>query len=145
MVLTVHSAQFIPSSPPNIFNSVLKDYITPSWGPSAPLDRKVTAVQLVGAIARTSPQKLGPSVGEILPGLFTAIAKDDGELKESCLQVCFIGPFFALVDKVFSDYGSAGAPLSTRSRFWSQPNHQFCARLHQVRSCMSLPPTLYLK
>jgi hypothetical protein len=47
----------------------------------------VTAVQLVGAIARTSSQKLGPSVGETLPGIFSAIAKDDVELKESCLQV----------------------------------------------------------
>jgi cullin-associated NEDD8-dissociated protein 1 len=42
---------------------------------------------LVGAIARTSPQRLGPSVGEMLPGIFAAIAKDDAELKESCLQV----------------------------------------------------------
>lgn len=79
-------AQFIPGSAPNVFNAVLKDYIMPSWGGSVPLDRRVTAVQLVGAIARTAPQKLGPVVGELLPGIFSAISKDDPELKESCLQ-----------------------------------------------------------
>ncbi|KAG8804388.1 hypothetical protein FRC16_008910 [Serendipita sp. 398] len=79
-------AQFIPTSSPSVFGTVLRDYISPSWGSSIPLDRKVTAVQLVGAIARTSPQRIGPVVGETLPGLFSAISKDDGELKESCLQ-----------------------------------------------------------
>ena len=42
--------------------------------------------QLVGAVARYSPASIGAALGEIVPGLLKASAKDDAELRESSIQ-----------------------------------------------------------
>ena len=85
--LTLGAANFVPTSSDPVFTSVQRDWISPSWGPSVPVERKVTTVQLVATIARQSPQKLGPILPEVLNGMFEAVSKDDPELKEGCLQV----------------------------------------------------------
>lgn len=59
----------------------------PNLAQSANVDKQMTTVQLVAAIARSSPQQIAPSLPEIVPGILKATQRDNDELREASLQV----------------------------------------------------------
>ncbi|KAG8898086.1 hypothetical protein FRB99_007676, partial [Tulasnella sp. 403] len=79
-------AQFLPIVPEDRFSDLLKTNVIPSLSSSASAENKKTVVQLVGGIARYSPHKLGPAVGDVMPGILAASSVDDSDLREGCLQ-----------------------------------------------------------
>lgn len=82
-------AQFLPISQPQYFSGLLKDLIYPNLASSASVDKQRTTVQLVAAIARHSPHQIAPVLNDVVPGIIKAASKEDEELRESGLQVCW--------------------------------------------------------
>lgn len=54
---------------------------------SSDLDKKKTSVQLIGALARSSPRRVGRRLPEFMPKIIEAARTDDDELRETTLQV----------------------------------------------------------
>ncbi|KAG6819791.1 hypothetical protein H0H93_008643 [Arthromyces matolae] len=79
-------SQYVPISPPELFNEVLTANVFPYLGDSAHLEKQKTAVQLVAAVARHSPSQIAGVLGQIVPGILKAVQKDDDELREGSLQ-----------------------------------------------------------
>ncbi|EPQ30131.1 uncharacterized protein PFL1_02248 [Pseudozyma flocculosa PF-1] len=50
------------------------------------LDKRRTAVQLIGVLARTSPSRLGRRLPEFMPQVLATADEDDDELREVCMQ-----------------------------------------------------------
>jgi cullin-associated NEDD8-dissociated protein 1 len=44
-------------------------------------------VQLVAAVVRQSAGQIASVLGDIVPGILSAVQRDDDELREGCLQV----------------------------------------------------------
>jgi cullin-associated NEDD8-dissociated protein 1 len=80
-------AQFIPISQPELFSELLKSYVYPFLVSSTNSEKQRTTVQLVAAVARHSAGQIAPVLGNIVPGILSAVQKDDDELRESALQV----------------------------------------------------------
>lgn len=78
---------FVPTSTPDVFSQLLDSEVTPNLASSANVERQMTTVQLVAAIARNSPQRIAPSLPIIIPGLLKAVQRDNDELREAALQV----------------------------------------------------------
>ncbi|KZT42868.1 ARM repeat-containing protein [Sistotremastrum suecicum HHB10207 ss-3] len=78
-------AQFLPTSTPEQFQSLLRQSIIPGLA-SSHLESKRTVVQLVAAIARYAPQKIAADLGDVVPGVLKATNQDDAELRESGLR-----------------------------------------------------------
>lgn len=72
-----------------LFDELLASTILPGLSGAASADQEKTTVQLVGAVARHSPQKVGPMLLDIVPRILKAAAKEDDELREAVLQVHF--------------------------------------------------------
>ena len=51
------------------------------------MDKQRTTVHLVAAVVRQSPISITGVLGDLVPGILTAVQKDDDELREGCLQV----------------------------------------------------------
>ncbi|KAI0075919.1 ARM repeat-containing protein [Panus rudis PR-1116 ss-1] len=79
-------AQFLPVSQTQIARDLIKSIVLPALGPGANAEQQRTIVQLVAAVARHSPQHLGPFMSDVVTGIVKAIPKEDEELRESCLQ-----------------------------------------------------------
>ncbi|KAI0040026.1 TIP120-domain-containing protein [Auriscalpium vulgare] len=79
-------AQFVPLSSPELFSQLLTSVVNANLVPSAPLEKQRTTVNLVAAISRTSPQRIAPGLGDIVPGILKAVQKDDDDLREGSLQ-----------------------------------------------------------
>ncbi|KAL4244143.1 CAND family protein [Abortiporus biennis] len=106
-------AQFLPLSQSQVFSELFSSTILPSLAPNAPLDKKRTNVQLIAAVSRHSPQQIAPYLNDVVPGVLKASAKDDEELRESCLQALEalvlrcpseIGPFLTNIIQVGKEY-----------------------------------------
>jgi cullin-associated NEDD8-dissociated protein 1 len=82
-------SQFVPLSAPELSAQLVSSVINPNLQLSAPLEKQRTTVNLVAAIARTSPQRLASGLGTIIPGIFRVVDQDDEELREAALQVIF--------------------------------------------------------
>jgi cullin-associated NEDD8-dissociated protein 1 len=80
-------SQFVPLSSPELSAQLLSTVINPNLERSAPLDKQRTTVNLVAAIARTSPQRLASGLGAIISGILHVVDLDDEELREGALQV----------------------------------------------------------
>lgn len=97
-------SQFVPLSAPELSAHLLSAVINPNLQLSAPLEKQRTTVNLVAAIARTSPQRLASGLGTIVSGILRVVDLDDEELREGALQVKFslystclcVDPFKAL-------------------------------------------------
>ncbi|KAI0063091.1 TIP120-domain-containing protein [Artomyces pyxidatus] len=79
-------SQFVPLSSAELFSGLLSTVINPNLLPSAELEKQRTTVNLIAAIARQSPQRIAPALGDIVPGLLKAVYKEDDELREGSLQ-----------------------------------------------------------
>ncbi|KAH9982078.1 TIP120-domain-containing protein [Lactifluus volemus] len=79
-------SQFVPLSSPELSAQLLSTVINPNLERSAPLDKQRTTVNLVAAIARTSPQRLASGLGAIISGILHVVDLDDEELREGALQ-----------------------------------------------------------
>ncbi|KAN0060779.1 hypothetical protein ACQY0O_007437 [Thecaphora frezii] len=53
---------------------------------SGSIDKRRTAVQLVGVLARTSPSRLGRRLPEFMPQVLSTAEEDNDELREVCMQ-----------------------------------------------------------
>jgi cullin-associated NEDD8-dissociated protein 1 len=80
-------SQFVPLSAPDLSAHLLSAVINPNLQLSAPLEKQRTTVNLVAAIARTSPQRLASGLRTIISGLLRVVDRDDEELREGALQV----------------------------------------------------------
>ena len=89
-------SQFVPLSSPDLSAQLLSTVINPNLERSAPLEKQRTTVNLVAAIARTSPQRLASGLGAIIPGILRVVDLDDEELREGALQVKSFGLAFFL-------------------------------------------------
>ncbi|KAL0945592.1 hypothetical protein HGRIS_014751 [Hohenbuehelia grisea] len=78
-------SQFIPISNPILFQDLLQAYVLPNLSSSASLDKQRTTVNLIAAVARSSPAQISSVVGELVSGLLKASQRDDSELQESSL------------------------------------------------------------
>jgi cullin-associated NEDD8-dissociated protein 1 len=87
-------SQFVPLSSPDLSAQLLSTVINPNLERSAPLEKQRTTVNLVAAIARTSPQRLASGLGAIIPGILRVVDLDDEELREGALQVKSFGLAF---------------------------------------------------
>ena len=67
---------------------MVKSTLVPALASSSTLEKQRTTVNLVGATARYSPQRLGASLGDLVPAILALASKDDPELREGCLQTC---------------------------------------------------------
>ncbi|KAF8525252.1 armadillo-type protein [Hysterangium stoloniferum] len=79
-------AQFLPSSSPEVANHLLRNVIVSSLDAATPAAMQRTTIQLLGAIARFSPQIISSVLGEVVPCILKAASQDDDEQKESSLQ-----------------------------------------------------------
>ncbi|THH17136.1 hypothetical protein EW146_g3609 [Bondarzewia mesenterica] len=79
-------AQFVPLCSPQLFTELLASDITPNIAPSANVEKQRTTVQLVAAIARTSPQLIAAALNVIVPGILNVVQRDDDETREGSLQ-----------------------------------------------------------
>lgn len=70
-----------------MFSGLLSSEMMPNLAPTANVEKQMTMVQLVAAIARSSPQRIAPSLPEIVPGLLKATQRDNDDLREASLQV----------------------------------------------------------
>lgn len=70
-----------------MFSELLSSEVMPNLAPSANVEKQMTTVQLVAAIARSSPQQIAPSLPAIVPGILKATQRDNDELREASLQV----------------------------------------------------------
>lgn len=82
-------AQFLPSTRAELFQELLSTKVFPGLAPSASLEEQRTTVQLVAAIARHTPHQIEPQLGKIVPAVNKSLQREDEELQESALQVCF--------------------------------------------------------
>ena len=82
-------AQFLPSTRTELFQELLSSKVFPGLTPSANVEDQRTTVQLVAAIARHTPHQIEPHLGEIVPALNKSLQREDEELQESALQVCY--------------------------------------------------------
>jgi cullin-associated NEDD8-dissociated protein 1 len=82
-------SQFVPLSAPELSAHLLSAVINPNLQLSAPLEKQRMTVNLVAAIARTSPQRLASGLGTIVSGILRVVDQDDEELREGALQVKF--------------------------------------------------------
>jgi cullin-associated NEDD8-dissociated protein 1 len=80
-------AQFIPISQPELFTQLLKAHVYPFLTPSANTEKQRTTMHLVAAVARHSAGQIAPVLNDIVPGILTAVQKNDDELREGGLQV----------------------------------------------------------
>ena len=89
-------SHFVPLSAPELSVQLLSAVVNPNLQLSAPIEKQRTTVNLVAAIARTSPQRLASGLGAIVPGILRVVDQDDEELREGALQVNFslMLPFF---------------------------------------------------
>lgn len=78
-------AQFIPVTPPVLFQELLTRDVLPGIA-SGSSERQQTMVQLVAAVARHSALRIAPVLEEIVPSILKAVKKEEEELRESCLQ-----------------------------------------------------------
>ncbi|PWN22206.1 TIP120-domain-containing protein [Microstroma glucosiphilum] len=53
---------------------------------SSDVDKRKTSVQLIGALARSSPRRVGRRLPEFMPKIIEAAGTDDDELRETTLQ-----------------------------------------------------------
>ncbi|KAH9949483.1 ARM repeat-containing protein [Amylocystis lapponica] len=79
-------AQFLPTSQPEVFSTLLSSNILPALAQSANVEQQRTTVQLVAAVARHTPHHISPVLNDILPGILKAVQREDEELREGCLQ-----------------------------------------------------------
>lgn len=79
-------AQFIPISDPSLFTALLNNEVLPNLTSGASLEKQKTTVQLVAAVARTSPSHIAPVLSGIVPGVLQAADKNDDDLRETSLQ-----------------------------------------------------------
>ncbi|OAX40483.1 TIP120-domain-containing protein [Rhizopogon vinicolor AM-OR11-026] len=79
-------SQYVPVAPRELVNDLLQNHILPILAPSANIEKQRTTVHLVAAIIRQSPQQLASVYNDIIPGIVTAVQRDDDELREGCLQ-----------------------------------------------------------
>ncbi|KAJ6584561.1 armadillo-type protein [Mycena capillaripes] len=79
-------AQFVPISQGYLFTDLLATHVFPFLASNANLEKQRTTVHLVAAVARTAPTQIAPVLGEIVPGVLTAVQRDDDELREGSLQ-----------------------------------------------------------
>jgi cullin-associated NEDD8-dissociated protein 1 len=82
-------SHFVPLSAPELSGQLLSTVVIPNLQLSAPIEKQRTTVNLVAAIARASPQRLGSGLGAIVPGILRVVDQDDEELREGALQVNF--------------------------------------------------------
>lgn len=82
-------SQFVPLSAPELSAQLLSTLINPNLRLSSSLEKQRTTVNLVAAIARTSPQRLASGLAVIIPGVLRLVDQDDEELREGALQVSF--------------------------------------------------------
>jgi cullin-associated NEDD8-dissociated protein 1 len=80
-------SQYVPVAPHVLVNDLLQNHILPFLAPSANIEKQRTTVHLVAAIIRQAPQQLASVYNDIIPGIVTAVQRDDDELREGCLQV----------------------------------------------------------
>jgi len=80
-------SQYVPVAPRELVDDLLQIHILPFLAPSANVEKQRTTVHLVAAIIRQSPQQLSSVYNDIIPGIVTAVQRDDDELREGCLQV----------------------------------------------------------
>jgi cullin-associated NEDD8-dissociated protein 1 len=78
-------AQFVPISNPELFTSLLQSDMLPSIA-SGNVEKQLTTIQLVAAVARQSPAQIAPVLSQIVPGVLKALLKDNEDLRESALQ-----------------------------------------------------------
>ena len=79
-------SQFIPISPPGLFEDLLKSHVLPHLAANANLDKQRTTVQLIASVAKHSPAQIAGSLGEIVLPIVKAAQREDDELREGCLQ-----------------------------------------------------------
>lgn len=79
-------ALFVPTSALDVFSGLLTSDVMPNLAPSANIDKQMTTIQLVAAIARSSPQRFAPSLPAVAPGLLKAVQRDDDDLRDATLQ-----------------------------------------------------------
>jgi cullin-associated NEDD8-dissociated protein 1 len=80
-------SQFVPVSSPGLFKDLLKSDVLPNLGEGASTDKQRMTVQLVAAVVRQSAGQIASVLGDIVPGILSAVQRDDDELREGCLQV----------------------------------------------------------
>lgn len=80
-------SHFIPLVHIDITSDILQTHILPYLEADAKVEKQWTAVNLVSAILKESPQRLAPSIDRIVPGVLKSVHRDDDELREVCLQV----------------------------------------------------------
>lgn len=80
------AAQFLPLVSSDRFNTLIKANVLPALASSVKVERQQTIVQLIGGMARYSSQSLAPALPDVVPGILTAVKRDDSDLREGCLQ-----------------------------------------------------------
>ncbi|KIO24797.1 hypothetical protein M407DRAFT_244321 [Tulasnella calospora MUT 4182] len=79
-------AQFLPLVSSDRFNALIKANVLPALASSVKVEKQQTIVQLIGGMARYSSQSLAPALPDVVPGILTAVKRDDSDLREGCLQ-----------------------------------------------------------
>lgn len=80
-------AQFAPLASGELFEALLTSEIRSNLSVTVSIEKQRTAVSLIAAIARVTPQRIAPALSEIVPGVLKLISNDDDELRDGSLQV----------------------------------------------------------
>lgn len=129
-------AQFVPVTPPALFQELLSQDVLPGIASGAS-ERQQTMVQLVAAVARHSALRIAPVLNEIVPGILKAAKKDEEELRESCLQTlealvlrcpAEVTPYLSPMIQTASNYIKYD-PVSAHTCFYGNSAHSFRTEL----------------
>ncbi|TFY80959.1 hypothetical protein EWM64_g3046 [Hericium alpestre] len=106
-------AEFVPYSSPDIVSQLITSELNTNLSPSATAEKQRTTVQLVAALARTSPQRVASGVNTIVAGILKVVQRDDDELRDGSLQALEalvlkcpteIAPFLPAIIQVANQY-----------------------------------------
>jgi cullin-associated NEDD8-dissociated protein 1 len=79
------TAQFLPPAPPEAFTDLLNTILIPNLNASS-IEVQKTNVSLIAAVARCTPQKIAPALGNLLPRILESVNSSDPELSDAALQ-----------------------------------------------------------
>ncbi|GJJ09394.1 hypothetical protein Clacol_003616 [Clathrus columnatus] len=79
-------ALFLPSAPPEVVDSLLRNVIMSSLNSSSATMMQRSSIQLVAAITRVSPQLISAVLSDMIPGILRGTSKEDDEERENSLQ-----------------------------------------------------------
>lgn len=128
-------SHFVPLSAPELSAQLLSTVVNPNLQLAAPIEKQRTTVNLVAAIARTSPQRIASGLGAIVPGILRVVDQDDEELREGALQVLIGVAFIFLYTELFQGFGIDRVENAGRGHTLFRCYYTGCNKRHQVRPC----------